>query len=156
VKVSKMVLGAMLMAALPLCGLADDTYLYWLIDQSAQAKPFTFYAAGMVDAAGNYYVEKDGKTEIVTAEPGGTRTAEQAMNINGGTSFVIELYDNNWDVVAWSDWMNFSDLGKYIGGAALKPADTLEVGHFSTIPEPTGGLLMLLGLAVLGLKRKRG
>lgn len=76
-----------------------------------------------------------------------------------GKSFWIELYytDKNWTAtdsnkVAWSMPIAYETLQQYMTGTltALPP-----VYHPTVVPEPTGGLLVLLGLAGLALRRRR-
>ena len=63
---------------------------------------------------------------------------------NAGSNWAIAATDNTGkDTFTWA-------AGTY-GGLAETPT----VGKWSAVPEPTSGLLLLLGMAGLALKRKR-
>ena len=73
-----------------------------------------------------------------------------------GKSFWIELYAGGSaaeeNKVAWSLPIDYATMSHYLSGTltALAP-----VYHPAVVPEPTGGLLVLLGLAGLALRRRR-
>lgn len=77
-------------------------------------------------------------------------------------SFIVELGNidssDNWTTVAESAAVSYSSLGSHlhdafelnpVAGTAWKPTD------FTAVPEPSGGLLAALGLAILALRRRR-
>jgi len=169
VRASKIVLGAVLSVALPLCGLAEDAYLYWMIDQPV-ASAVTFDYARMVSPDFAYTYLTADSAALVSSEGDKTSTKEQSMYLGaydaqtggymGYASFLIELFtfsDGNFTSVAQSEIYTFAGCASSIG-ASKEPGsggvNTLKVSTF-TIPEPTGGMLVLLGFAVLGLKRKK-
>lgn len=71
--------------------------------------------------------------------------------------FYFEFYNNN-DIVGYSDYVTADALGKslssFIGSNGTHRGDTLQVTGYAA-PEPTSGLLLLVGGALLGLRRKR-
>ena len=77
--------------------------------------------------------------------------------------FTVELGNidssDNWTTVAWSATTAYSDLANYIHQTFdIKPSDMAvwTVTNFATpIPEPTSGLLTVIGFALLALRRKR-
>ena len=77
-------------------------------------------------------------------------------------SFIVELgnidsYDN-WTTVATSASASYSSLAAYIHETFDINPGSLNVWvptAFTAVPEPSSGLLTLLGLAVLALRRKR-
>lgn len=83
-----------------------------------------------------------------------------------GVSFSIELGNLDFDTEAWTalacsspeDYENLR-LGEMIvemtADVAI-PALPWTGGDYSTVPEPTGGLLTLVGVAALALRRRRG
>lgn len=75
-------------------------------------------------------------------------------------SFYIELYsfDRSDSPVlqAYSAIVTYNQLSEFMS-SSLMTADlrTWNGGTFTAAPEPTGGMLVLLGLGVLGLRRRR-
>lgn len=76
--------------------------------------------------------------------------------------FRVELYDDNDGLIAVSQGTEVKSLAELktlqaaFTGTGTHLSSTWVVSNFQTIPEPTSGLLMLIGLAGLALKRKRG
>jgi len=77
-------------------------------------------------------------------------------------SFIVELgnidSDDNWTTVATSAAASYSSLGTYIHETFdLNPGQTAvwTPSQFQAVPEPSSGLLALIGAAVLALRRKR-
>ena len=69
-------------------------------------------------------------------------------------SFLFELYSDTREVVAWqtvtlSYLMEQNNIGTKLDPALVPYVLT------SVIPEPTGGMLVLLGTAMLALRRRR-
>ena len=64
----------------------------------------------------------------------------------------FESPEGSWERVAYHS-ANISDLRAHIG-SSTNPSATPYVVR-SVVPEPTGGLLALVGMAVLALRRKR-
>jgi len=76
-------------------------------------------------------------------------------------SFIVEIgniYNDSWTTVAQSSTVTYSLLAEYI-----QPTFSIDPGslpawtpqEFTAVPEPSGGLLMAMGLAILALQRKR-
>ena len=77
-------------------------------------------------------------------------------------SFIVELgnidSNDNWTTVATSASATYSSLGDYIHKTFdLNPGQTAvwTPGSFQAVPEPSGGLLVLMGAALLALRRRR-
>lgn len=77
-------------------------------------------------------------------------------------SFMIELGNidssDNWTTVATGAATSYSSLGDYIHATFdINPGQTAAwtPGQFTAVPEPSGGLLTLMGIALLALRRKR-
>ena len=77
-------------------------------------------------------------------------------------SFIVELgnidSNDNWTTVATSASATYSSLGDYIHKTFdLNPGQTAvwTPGSFQAVPEPSGGLLTLMGVALLALRRRR-
>lgn len=71
-------------------------------------------------------------------------------------SFFVELL-NDGDVVFKSETKTYAQLGDYLSSMKgyAQPGDTYAFGGFTAVPEPTSGLLLLLGVAGLALRRKK-
>ena len=86
-------------------------------------------------------------------------------NYSAGTpefSFIVELGNidssDNWTTVATSAATAYSDLGDYIHQTFDINPGQLAVWtptQFTAVPEPSGGLLTLMGVALLALRRRR-
>ncbi len=76
--------------------------------------------------------------------------------------FFIELYGDDDELVGRSSIASANDLNAYIRsasemGAEFSGANSWTGGTWTTedVPEPTSGLLLLMGAALLGLRRKK-
>lgn len=74
-------------------------------------------------------------------------------------NFRVELYGDGDVLQAISESMSYADLKSALNcvtwRAGMDPAPGVwEVSGFTAVPEPTSGLLLLLGAMLLGLKRK--
>ena len=77
-------------------------------------------------------------------------------------SFIVELGNidssDNWTTVATSAAKAYSDLADYIHQTFDINPGQLAVwtpAQFTAVPEPSGGLLTLMGVALLALRRRR-
>ena len=90
--------------------------------------------------------------------------------IGVGASFYVELLGADLETVGWwkGDYMSMDELiaaHEALSGmvAGLQTKDPFHHAHggqwvadqFSTVPEPTSGLLLLIGSALLALRRRR-
>lgn len=86
-------------------------------------------------------------------------------NYSAGTpefSFIVELGNidssDNWTTVATSASATYSSLADYIHETFDITPGQIAVWtptQFTAVPEPSGGLLTLMGVALLALRRKR-
>ena len=75
-------------------------------------------------------------------------------------NFYIELYSSQSSnqPVGWSQQVvSYAELQSFITtqGMSVKSPDGRAAYRFTAVPEPTSGLMLLLGAAMLGLRRKR-
>lgn len=161
-------------AAMLFCGASHASYLYWQVD-AADAEGFDFNYARVVadngtttqvlDFTDDYGVTKAGYSLVAVGN-------EAAINLDqlgspDAYSFYIELVNYNsatesFDVVGTSKpnpasyatlvKSNFIDVGKM--GLPITPAAVWHGTPYS-VPEPTGAMLVMFGLGLLALKRKR-
>ncbi len=172
-KMAGMLLGAALFAAF---SASADPLLYWMVDQSGSDSPVEFQIAkvgyntdGSTTATGYLpLVDESGNTASSISGSGGSTAATWAdlAGLSGDLSaysFFVELKSLNgddWEVVGQSATVSYGDLvsNKSILPSALDigtAAMNVWVAPSVAIPEPSGALLMLVGGALLALRRRR-
>ncbi len=97
--------------------------------------------------------------------PTGNQSPSGAYSYSAGTpeySFIVELGNidssDNWTTVATSAAATYSSLDNYIHQTFDMSPSSMAVWtptQFSSVPEPSGGLLTALGFALLALRRRR-
>lgn len=170
----KAILLALVSAAF--CASADDQYFYWMIDDDAKIGENPIPTSDKPYSAQVGYIDGSGQSQyfnLYTAD-GSLRDLGQAITISDihdnvpmfakiagslgeNTSFFIELL-NDAHVVAHQGF-SYSDITPFLSavdGMATPAAGSYHLGQFAPgpVPEPTSGLLMLVGLAGLALRRK--
>jgi len=152
-------------AAVSLAGNACADVLFWLVDQTQEPEDsrIEFQYAGMVSRTGNDIVAYEGADGgmFFQSLPGGLKTDKQYADLSArgdADSFYFELYDRDYNLLATSGSYKFSDVLMSIYDErrpeTLSSVVPVTVSAFHTVPEPTGGLLMLAGVALLALKRR--
>ena len=162
---------AALMALTALPSLADVQALYWQVTSDMNNPPIEFMAAAMV--------ADNGSTKVYLTDAGGgiwqaanadKQTTEVIASMLGqdyssGWSFYIELQNQDsggsWyeaGRIANSDGSNYSwqDVSSHVyssSSMSMSLATPLTSGT-AHIPEPTSGMLLLLGGALLALRRR--
>ena len=133
-----------------------DSYMYWMVEQTDTN--YSFDKALLYSTAGG---EKDQLiggwmtpgTEAVTKLDATPSYELSGYSIGSDNSFMVELWnDGVFQAQSTLPWASVKDAiytSTAVGGAA-----TAKFTSFA-VPEPTSGLLMLLGTMLLGLKRKR-
>ena len=143
-----------------------DSYLYWMVDDSS-APTYTKAAIRYTDSSSyllNYY--EAGGSQIGTGPEVSKSVidaqAEWGDGLYAGVdsndlprSFVVELWNGDayvgQSVIDWSVAQNYI----YEGGMGMPTAGAVPLSSGFSIPEPSSGLLMLVGCAMLGLRRRR-
>lgn len=166
-----------LMASLMLALSVKADYLLWQVNQSEgeTAVPFAFArltVKGEGVESGTYLTQAgtDGKTDVVHAtfpeSENGLATlasyADLGEYANSAYSFAVELYafeegSDTASLVGISDYVLYKELrDQFIyTNMSLSGINPFVYGTFRSVPEPTGGLLVLMGLGALALRRKR-
>ena len=149
---------------------AVDSYLYWMITTSDSYEYARIRAANNPDTVIDNYltIYNVGLGQISDANNRVTRgqVADEAGFGDGlyagmidsaslPASFIVELY-NAQDKFISQSVISSSAVADYLyrGGTGIPPSAFISVSSFA-IPEPSSGLLMLVGCAVLGLRRRR-
>ncbi len=119
---------------------------------------------GLDEGGGEYGVEF---SEVGGYWGAGVPTGNQSPSgdYSAGTpeySFIVELGNidssDNWTTVATSASATYSSLANYIHQTFDMNPSSMAVWtptQFSSVPEPSGGLLTALGFAFLALRRRR-
>ena len=147
---------SVVVAVLAMIGFAKADVLYWQVDTSADNAAYTgefsdavLYASdgSAVDAA----MAVDNKVTPTLKDLGGYGSSEY--------SFYVELYNAAGDSVYKGQAVSYTDLldSGYISTSGVLTPTMLATGGFNgaSVPEPTSGMLLLIGGALLALRRRR-
>ena len=136
-------------------------YLYWLIDEAdplVKAQNFdTAILSYEYDGVAQQIVTLNGIESIIDNQYGGyiPHSADLLSHVGEGYSYFVELM-NGGDFVAKSAVMAYADIQNSIWMGGIQPSVATPATFTSfAVPEPTGGILMLVGGVLLGLKRRR-
>lgn len=130
-------------------GTSYNDWSYARIFSSTGTKPGeALETRGEVDSYG--YVAKKANDGVYTSYI-------DTDSYSAANSFYIELYSsqNSTAPYAWSYLVQKSALKAFVDEASFAQVPTNMVNGFTVVPEPTSGLMLLLGAAMLGLRRKR-
>ncbi len=162
-----------LLAMVVCFGQAKADLLYWQVSSPVDvyesvwattgAQPTKFAYARIFDASSDTAwnnVSANGVAgKAVTA--GSANVAANIGTDYSGGSFYIVIYDSSWKKLAWTEDIAYSTVSSsYIEATTAAEfnsnwTNAMAMTSFKFVPEPTSGLLMLLGAALLGLRRKR-
>ena len=176
----KKLMVACVLACLAVSALATDV-LFWQVNPSEIAADVGPYD----EACLYYMIGEGGEPTLIGQQvfdkqqnPGGSAPELDVMphtyetfdiaGLSGtGAKFYMEL--GRWnadagvmDTVGQTEFFGYSDISKYLttwkgtGGSEIPTQGAWNPSSsFSAVPEPTGGLLVLLGAAALALRRRR-
>lgn len=146
-----------------------DDLLFWFVGDGA---PEFCYAKMLIGTESNgtftgseyaFHLGYDWEDEYIYDErPAWDPSVQAAMVGEGyeGLSFIVELYNDGDELTHQSNIYHLKDLSEYIVrqhefSAAWRNIEPLQVWPFTPVPEPTSGMLILVGAALLALRRGR-
>lgn len=142
--------------------LATEQYLYWMVSGAGDYSG-TWTAVRMKETSSDSYLtlySGGAGTELGTTASSAYATSISGLYAALGASIGSEyLVDLMWgDTAVASATVAGGDMTSYLTASLLKPAGSpMEVSGFAAtgaVPEPTSGLLLLLGVAALAIRRK--
>ena len=141
-----------------------ESYLYWMVDTTGYEGSWDYAAIKVVNDGVNNrvgYLTMDGNNKFGKSTSGGIEGAWASLgSYEANTfSFIVELYSeaNGWQAQT-SSAIAYQALseGGYLYNSMPSGGNKLVFGpgFTSSAPEPTSGVLMLIGVSVLALRRK--
>ena len=148
--------------------LAEDSYLYWMIEQTPGtycATPFDYATIKQDGALLNMYAPEtltELGTEVVSDIYSGgdgysmDEGAYTRLNSVSGGSFLVELWrDGESERVGFATYDRAAIEDYIVNSFNMSGGQPFRVTQPELIPEPSSGLLLLLGMAGLALRRRR-
>lgn len=135
---------------------ADASYLYWMTqDLAGFGNDNWSYAmvkyTNTLGSESGYFATQFGSDYTVANDFYAMQVAIGSVTLADSYKFALELFNGDDKVVGSSAWLAY-DAG-FIGGKSMS-AKTAKFSGFQ-IPEPTSGLLMMMGFGLLALRRKQ-
>ena len=142
----------------------------WSVTEAAYTAMYSADVGTMMsNVLGEYATVTDGKITGVKSGSIDPTTAttqvilkDPATYSAGDTAYAVLLYtytddaDNQYYIANVGSWTFGSNSNKTVSNLAVNLGGTgTALGGWQSVPEPTSGLLMLLGMAGLALRRKR-
>lgn len=153
---------------------AEDSYLFWMVgdtskpDSTTEKWDYSYAKVAYIDSSDNkgylnlYYGDgaemSGGATySVVQAyqDTGMGFYAKFAENVTY-SSFIVELFNDSNAFVAQSQALTYSDAASYVAMNGIgAPANMVWAATSYNVPEPNSALMLLLGSAILALRRRK-
>jgi len=143
-----------------------NSYLYWMIDTYNEYGDWDYARIQVVQNGtkiGNFLTFGDTPYSEIGTSPANTIGANYAnlgSFVGDNYSYILELYSDSTGWVAENkNAITYNALlaadAIYNGGGSGSTAFDFSGTEFTNVPEPTSGLLVVLGCALIGLRRRR-
>ena len=139
-----------------------DSYLYWMVDPLSSSTYAYDYATVKINGSDSYLHMYDPGEDALIAGVAGTKLAHGDSGYFGAfdaasmsdASFLIELWSSTGAESIATATLAYSTA--FASGAIYTPGASGggATPYAVVVPEPTSGLLLLLGMAGLALRRK--
>jgi hypothetical protein len=141
---------------------ANADYLYWMIDTGAEnsgAGGYMFDSINLVYDSGTLQsVGNSSNLESIFNSGGYFEYSGDIINATG-SSFWVELVSSGNSVAKSTSYAydQLINMGALFKGSSMSSnvGNVVSFGGFAPVPEPTSGVLLLIGGMLLGLKRRR-
>ena len=101
-----------------------------------------------------YRINSNPATPFDLNDNGPTFAGIISSEMDTGTKFLLELYNDDREWIGQTEF-TYQQIQSYLtAGGMSTPTDAKSFGAFQSVPEPTSGMLLLLGVAGLALRRK--
>lgn len=157
---------------------SEDSYIYWMIDENLELDRGSYDVPNGYSARVSAYdattgawssdymalwtAADDGSlasagTSVDLGPLGSTFYSALSTNLSGDDwNYYVEIWSNEGNMVGRSENYATAQAAGYIRSGNLMPGIYMTVSSFSSpVPEPTSGLLMLIGSAALALRRRK-
>ena len=117
----------------------------------------------MATDLGAYALSGNGATQFAVGNNRGTATTSNSLSdgVAGDKMFFVVFTDGSMDAGKAISWTAATDISAYDYEAGNPSPGTFAItavansGTIASVPEPTSGILLLVGMAGLALRRKR-
>ena len=132
-----------------------DVMLYWTVDPSLKD---TYSYAVIYGGSGENlsdYAALDAVTSgsAIDTNVSGDENQIPWLGDSMYENYIVRLFDANYNYL--SSCYTYADLAANVWATDMLSMKATTPAVFRAVPEPTSGLLLLLGVAGLALKRKR-
>ena len=138
-----------------------DSYLYWMVGDAGRYADATYAKIGYTTDGGTSV------TYLYNGNPGAAADADTFTNyfldqyaklgstaLDSSYKFFVELYESS-NGTGRSELLAYTDIAGAIGSSSLAITDQAVFNFSGAVPEPTSGMLALLGFGLLALRRKQ-